>query len=85
MLCPLPPRTSLHLHPCKRDITSQEAPPILERLGLSSDTWCELVGNFGRLFHNVAGCPTVLDRLASLRTHRRYRLPRRARQPPEAP
>ena len=29
--------------------------PILERIGLSREIWCELVGNFGRLFKRVAG------------------------------
>jgi hypothetical protein len=68
----------------KRGVTPDEAPPILERLGLSADTWCELVENFGRLFHNVAGCPAVVDQVRTLRTHRRYRLSRRARQLLEA-
>ena len=45
----------------KRGFTPEEAPPILQRLRLSADTWCELVENFGRLFHNVAGCPAVVD------------------------
>ena len=34
----------------KRGHTPEAAPPVLQRLGLSADTWCELVENFGRLF-----------------------------------
>jgi hypothetical protein len=48
-------------------------------------TWCEPVGNFSRLFHNVAGCPTVVDQVRSLRPHRRYRLLRHTRQSLDAP
>ena len=46
--------------------------------GRRRNTWCELVGNFGRLFHNLAGCPAVVDQVCSLRTHHRYHLSRRA-------
>ena len=49
----------------KRGFTPEQAPPILQRLGLSADTWCELVENFGRLFHNVADCPAVVARCAA--------------------
>ena len=41
--------------------------PILERLGLSRDTWCTLVQDFGRLFRRVAG------RKASIAAHGTHR------------
>ena len=31
--------------------------PILERIGISREVWCELVENFGKLFNRVAGKP----------------------------
>lgn len=63
----------------KRGVTPEEAPPILQRLGLEPQAWCELAGNFGQLFHNVAGRPAVIDQARSLKTGRRYHLSRRAR------
>ena len=38
--------------------------PILERVGLEREVWCELVRNFGRLFGRVAGKPDSLSRSA---------------------
>ena len=31
--------------------------PILDRLDIATDDWLKLAGNFGRLFHRVAGRP----------------------------
>ena len=44
----------------KRGRIPDRCAPILERLGLSRETWCELAGNFGRLFRRVAGRPASL-------------------------
>lgn len=39
--------------------------PILERIGVSREIWCELVENFGRLFKRVAGRSESLQQSAS--------------------
>ena len=44
----------------KRGRIPNRCRPILDRLGLDRQTWCELVGNFGRLFRRVAGGPASL-------------------------
>ena len=41
--------------------------PILERVGLLSWTWCELVRDFGKLFKRAAGSPERLDQHAAQR------------------
>ena len=66
--------------PGKRGKTSENLPPVLKRLGLDRDSWCELVSDFGKLFCSVAGRPEQVDLLRSHRTHRRYHLRRRARE-----
>ena len=68
------------LVPGKRGSTPQEFPPVLKRLGLDRDSWCELVSDFGKLFCTVAGRPEQVDALRIHRTHRRYHLQRRARE-----
>ena len=54
--------------------------PIFERLGISDETWCNLVGEFGRLFYNVAGRPQTIDNTVSRLTHQRFRLRTPARK-----
>jgi len=66
--------------PGKRGRTPKDFPPVLTRLGLERDSWCELVSDFGKLFCTVAGRPEQVDLLRSHRTHRRYHLRRRARE-----
>jgi hypothetical protein len=56
----------------KRGATPAAAPPIFERLSMSGETWCELVGNFGRLFYNVAGHPHLIEATRSRQTNRRF-------------
>lgn len=63
----------------KRGTTPLKVPPLVTRLGLSDLQWIELVGNFGRLFHHVAGRPETVDRLRSHRTGGRFRMHRRVR------
>ena len=41
----------------KRGTIPAELAPILDRLQIAADDWLELTGNFGRLFHRVAGRP----------------------------
>ncbi|TWU06509.1 transposase [Stieleria varia] len=63
----------------KRGQTPQHLAPILQRLGLESSVWCELVADFGKLFKTVAGSPCTVDEYRSCQTKRRFRLPRRIR------
>jgi hypothetical protein len=66
--------------PGKCGRTPGDLPPVLRRLGLDSETWCELVRDFGKLFCHVAGRPEHVDTIRSHRKHRRYYLRRRARE-----
>jgi hypothetical protein len=50
--------------------------PILQRLGIIPDGWCELATGFGRLFHRVAGSTASVAREAA-----RRRGPHRFRNP----
>ena len=52
--------TGRQLHPGKRGAISQNAPPILERLGTSAELWLHTVRKFGRQRAPVA--TTVLSR-----------------------
>ncbi len=61
-------------------MTHENFPPVLKRLGLDRDSWCELVSDFGKLFCTVAGRAEQVDLLRSHDTHRRYHLRRRARE-----
>ncbi|WP_372719567.1 transposase [Novipirellula sp.] len=72
--------TARQIAPGKRGFTPAETPPVLQRLGLDSGTWCELVSDFGRLFCTVAGRPECVEPLRSHHSHRRYHLRRRARE-----
>jgi len=47
--------------------------PIMERVGLSGELWCDLVKRFGKIFKRVAGKPESLAREASLRGRTGYR------------
>ena len=71
----------------KRGRTPETVAPILKRLALEPDTWCQLVGEFGRLFYNVAGRPQTIDVTVSRLTSQRYHVRTRAREifakPPE--
>ena len=60
--------------------TPTSVPPILERLSLQPRTWCQLVGNFGQLFFQVAGKPRTVDDLRSRVTARRFHVTRAARE-----
>ncbi|MEZ6136733.1 MAG: hypothetical protein R3C53_17695 [Pirellulaceae bacterium] len=66
--------TARQLVPGKPGSTPAEAPDILQRVGLTSASWIELVSNFGQLFHNVAGQPHEIARARSKRRNIRYRV-----------
>ena len=66
--------TARELAPGKPVATSEAAPDILQRVDLSSSTWLGLVGNFGRLFHNVAGRPHEIAQARSRHRRSRFRV-----------
>ena len=47
--------------------------PILERVGLSGELWCDLVKRFGKIFKRVAGTPESLAQEAIRRGQSGYR------------
>jgi hypothetical protein len=71
--------TARHAKPGKRGATPEQLPPVVARLGIEAESWCELVNGFGRLFHHVAGCPATIDALRSHETSRRFRVHPRVR------
>lgn len=66
----------------KRGATPKDIPTVFERLnlGISAETWCELVGNFGRLFKIVAGKARVVEAHRGKGRPKRFKLSRRARE-----
>ena len=71
--------TARQLTPGKSGATPERAPPILERLKIEPEVWCELVKNFGQLFSLVAGKPQHVDAYRS-RTRRRFHVRSAARE-----
>ena len=51
----------------KRGTIPAALPPLLDRLGLSEDSWLALMRDFGRLFRRAAGNPDSLSREADRR------------------
>ncbi|MFO1062809.1 MAG: transposase [Pirellulales bacterium] len=66
--------TARQVAPGKRGCTPESAPPIFERLEISPETWCSLVGAFGRLFHHVAGKPHMVASARGKLRRRRFRI-----------
>lgn len=64
----------------KRGVTPASASTVLNRLGLATDSWCQLVARFGELFFSVAGQPTVIDSARSRLRQRRFRVRPAARK-----
>ena len=50
-----------------------ELAPILERIGLSGELWCDVVKRFGKIFKRVAGAPETLAREAIKKGRSGYR------------
>ena len=72
--------TARQVVPGKQGSTPADAPAILQRLRLEPATWIELVCEFGKLFHLVAGRPQVIDATRSRRRHSRFRTRARTRE-----
>ena len=64
----------------KRGATPQHFAPLFDRLGVSSDIWCHLVKNFGKLFSIVAGQPNQIDGHRSKTGSHKYRARRAVRE-----
>lgn len=64
----------------KRGVTSADTPPILVRLGLQAEIWCELVHDFGTLFSLVAGRPAAIDEARTRGRHARFHTRPRTRE-----
>ena len=50
-----------------------ELAPIMERIGLSGELWCDVVKRFGKIFKRVAGTPESLAQEAFLRGRSGFR------------
>jgi hypothetical protein len=72
--------TARQIVPGKRGSTPPETPDILQRVGLTRESWLELVSNFGQLFHNVAGQPHEIARTRSRRRNIRFRVRKRVQE-----
>ncbi len=59
--------TGRQLRSGKRGAIPSELAPILERLGLDADGWCDLVQKFGKLFKRAAGTAESLATEATRR------------------
>jgi len=69
--------TGRALHKHKRGAIPSELAPILVRLGIDTNGWCDLVDNFGRLFKRAAGKPNSLVRETTRREQRYMQAPGR--------
>ena len=72
--------TARQIRSDKRGATPTSAAPIFERLGISSQVWCELVKDFGGLFYAVAGKPHEIDSRRSRSGRQRYKAKLKARE-----
>ena len=70
--------TARQLRSDKRGATPASAGPILKRLGIDAEVWCELTRDFGKLFSTVAGKPKVIEQTRSRTRHQRYKIRNRA-------
>ncbi|MEZ6076975.1 MAG: hypothetical protein R3C56_15300 [Pirellulaceae bacterium] len=64
----------------KRGVTPSGHAPILQRLGLEPDVWCELVHDFGTLFSLVAGRLAAIDEARTLGRQARFHTRPRTRE-----
>lgn len=68
--------TARSVAPGKTGTTPADAPAILQRinLGISPQSWCELVKNFGKLFNIVAGKPQVVQAFQGVGGKKRFKI-----------
>ncbi len=67
--------TGRALHKRKRGAIPSELAPILARLGIKTNGWCDLVWKFGRLFKRAAGTPNSLAKETARRGQRSMQAP----------
>ncbi len=72
--------TAREIQQGKRGSTPQRMQPVFERLGISSEVWCGLVKDFGKLFYAVAGRPHEIDARRSRDGMKRYKTKRATRE-----
>ena len=72
--------TARQIVPGKNGATPEATPPILERLQIRPEVWCQLVSGFGRLFSLVAGKPQHVDSFRSRRRKSRFHMRTEARE-----
>ncbi len=65
--------TARQIRSDKRGSTPSELAPTFDRLGITSDVWCDLVRDFGKLFFAVAGRPEEIDSHRSRSGEHRYK------------
>jgi hypothetical protein len=68
--------TARSVAPGKAGTTPADAPAILQRLnlGISPQSWCELVKNFGKLFNIVAGKPHAVQAFQGVGGKKRFKI-----------
>ncbi len=64
----------------KQGSTPEDALPLFARLRIEPKAWCHLVGEFGQLFHNVAGQPQTVDLTRTRVGSHRYYMRKPARE-----
>lgn len=67
--------TGRQLRSDKRGSIPSSLAPILQRLGIESQGWCDLVGRFGRLFKRASGRPNAIQVEAERRGQRYMHAP----------
>ena len=67
--------TGRQIHAGKRGLIPSHLRPIIERLGLRSESWVELVKGFGKSFKRAAGCSSSLKQEAKRRGQTRLQAP----------
>ncbi len=72
--------TARNVVPGKPGRTPSDTPPLLERLGIKSEIWCELTRNFGRIFSHVAGTPASLEKYRSQAKGKPLHIPKAVNQ-----
>ena len=67
--------TGCQIRSGKRGAIPAHLAPILARVGLDGDSWCDLVAQFGKLFKRAAGTADSLAKEAARRGQRRMHAP----------
>lgn len=62
--------TGRQIHVDKAGVIPEHLAPILSRIGLDSQTWCDVVKKFGRMFKRAAGASESLAQVARRRGQR---------------